>query len=356
MGDIARRSAGRQARCVPAIVVLCAAVAGACDGSFEADGVVQINPNPPAWVGTPPFEASASIQQANGEPIPDNFVVSAEITWATPPGQSSVRRTVTAFKTDDGLHRVTGIDARSTQVASVVWEVAGSDGQSLAESEPVAVQVDCPAGPEPYLAEMQAAVVDIMSGLDTIDEDGLASVGYILNNHGWAQLPGGGVSFIPSNLGDALDADKPPLLLFTAPDDADITDNDADDELELAGWGYAALRVDDERRAMGCVPFHLWSVHEAGWHTPNDGGMVLDDGTAEAADEAAERGGSLATYHSQLWDVHFWIEPGSDVPSSSILNVDDDGGLIPSNGGSTPPDGMFFFTPFPLPEGASLAN
>jgi hypothetical protein len=335
------------------VVVLTAAAAGACDGSFQADGVVQITPNPPAWVGAPPFEASATILQANGDPIPDTFAVSAEITWATPPGQGPVRRTVTAFKTDDGMHRITGIDARSAQVATVVWEVAGSDGQGLAESEPVEVQVDCPSGPEPYLQSMQTTVTDILSGLETIDEDGLASVGYRLNNHGWAQLPGGGVSFIPSNLGDALDVNKPPLLLFTAPDDADITDNNADSDLVLAGWGYASLKVNDERPTLGCVPFHLWSVHEAGWHTPDDGGMVLDDGTAASTEAAAQRGGSPLTYHPQLWDIHFWLEPGSDVPSSSILNMDDDGGLIPSDGGSIAPDGMFFFTPFPMPEGAS---
>ena len=334
------------------VVILAAAAVAACDGSFEADGVVQITPNPPIWVGAPPFEASATIQQVNGEPIPDTFTVAAEVTWATPPGQEPVRRTVTAFKMDDGSHRVAGIDARSAQMVTVVWEVTGTDGQGLAESEPVEVQVDCPSGPEPYLQSMQAAVTGLVSGPGTIDEDGLKSAGYLLNNHGWAQIPGGGVSFVSLANAPIMNVNAPPLLLLTAPEGADITDTNADTDLTLAGWGYASAKLNDERPTLGCVPFHLWSVHEAGWHTPDDGGMVLDDGTAQSADAAAARGGNRFTYHPRLWDIHFWLEPGSDIPSSSLVNMTEDGELIPVDGGAVPPDGMFFFPPFPVPAGA----
>ena len=218
----------------------------------------------------------------------------------------------------------------------------------------------------------------------------IAGAGYILNNHGYAMIAGEGVSFVNVNelsLAQEPLGDDPPLLLFIAADDPDtpvnetedpaITDLEPDEPYEFVGWAYAIPLPEDgvvadlvgtERPRLGCVPYHEWFIHAAGWHTPDNGGMVAvddedgdDDQECEGPqidftiptlvpNEAAEDGATPAHYHPELWDIHFWVDRNGDPPRLGIENVGPDGELIPSEG-FTVADGdppLFYYPPMPV--------
>jgi len=216
--------------------------------------------------------------------------------------------------------------------------------------------VDCPAGPTPDFEAMRDLMSDHFAGPMSATE--LFDLGYLQNNHGPVPVQGLGVSLIffpeyaPTWL-SAEDAERMPEIVFMMPSDPDavLTDHTWDYPYELVGWGYGLpfvpLLAPPDQPATGCVPYHEWFIHEAGWHTPDDGGMFLDPtpldpDPADIPPAALDLGATPLNYHPRIWDTHyFWDGPGT-TPWMAIYNYDDDGDLLPSQG-AAPPAGMFFY-------------
>ena len=146
-----------------------------------------------------------------------------------------------------------------------------------------------------------------------------------------------------------LDVDFPSLIIFIEDgDDADPTNATLDEPLKFVGWGYPAGGDIAERPTLGCIPAHEWFLHAAGWHTPNDGGMVVDPGGVLHEDypaalaTAVANGATPLHFHPQVWDLHFWVNEDGNVPRLSIWN-DPGGTKIPDEGLLVADDTIFFY-------------
>lgn len=339
MRTINRRTAVRVA-----LVGLAFGVSAAtCDASI-GDAAVVVDADEVVWNANTPIESHAVITQANGNPIPSNYMVTARVEWAMPGGQQALHQEldVIADSATEFSVMATGQLAESARVGDLRWLVEGTNDNLLGEANR-RFQVDCPDGPDAELASMQEEVLDRFGDFTTLQE--IEDEGWAENTHGNINIRGIGISFINPQI--ELVADTPSLIMFIeSGDDADPTNTALDEPLQLVGWGYPAPQVFEERPTFGCVPYHEWFLHAAGWHTPEDGGMVVDPGVENveeypAALQAAEAGGGLLAYHPQVWDLHLWADE-SGVPRVTIWN-DPGGARIPSTGFDALDDTIFFY-------------
>jgi len=318
-----------------------------------------LEPDPVSWNSGEPLYAAATVRQNDGEPIAESLNVLVSLEWVIQPGQSTTTEHIEANRdVDDPTRYHVTADAdlvRSAQLIDVLWRVENSSGSALTDINAERIQVDCPDGPEPFLTQMQSEVMGMFDDPANVTIDQINAEGYKLNNHGFAHIAGSGVSFV--RVVPNFTVSKPPILLFTAShESANIADTESDEPYRLIGWGYAGVAIPGDplgalnintRPTFNCIPFHEWFYHEAGWHTPDDGGMVLDPPPhslpTDMPDEAIEKGALPHFYHPRIWDVHVWADP-SGVPRLSLLNTDADGNKVPS-GGFQAPDAMFFYPP-----------
>lgn len=225
-----------------------------------------------------------------------------------------------------------------------VGQLTRADGSILTlSSEPALFYSDCPSGPQPDLVDMANTVAAVLGMPLTTAM--LNARGYILNNHGHIAVQGIGVSFIKA--GNA-PPDLPGILFTVGANGADLTDDQPDEPYTVVGWGHGAVwpsQAQPPQPLLGCVPYHEWFIHEAGWHTPDDGGMVLDVppyNPLMPPQAAIELGASPDNWHPRFWDTHYWWDGPGTMPWMSIFHHDASGALIPATGVATP-NGMFFY-------------
>lgn len=329
------------------LLAVVAVALGGC-GTTQFGGVVIVEPQPITLSANTPALFEAQIRLNDGSTLPDTHVVSATVSWHAPPDQSRPKQILNVTRA--GPTKFTAYlqpaKLRAAQLVDVRWIVEGTSNNVLRDVTDTH-QVDCPDGPEPFLRSMQSAVVARFGSLTTGGQ--LLAAGYVLNNHGWAQMDGMGVTFVHPN--PVLDPATPPLLIFNAAPGANITDTLPDAPLTLVGWGYGVFDVVPglPRPTFGCVPYHEWFLHEAGWHTPNDGGMVLDPPPPQGPllvppttrrNLARAGGANESHYHPRIWDLHFWSDP-SGLPRMSLVNANGPTAATP------PPAGIFFYPPMP---------
>ena len=316
-----------------------------CDATVGG-GTVEIQAEEVTWLAKTPVGLSAVIVQADGEPIPDDYTVTARVDWKMPDDQTPITQEFAVSRSSPTIFELNATSdlAESARVGDLHWFVETSNG-SLVGEESVPFQVDCPNLYTAELADIQATMLDKFGDLTTFDE--IFEAGYDHNTHGNINIQGIGVSFIRF---EPLDADFPSLIIFIEDgENADPTNPTLDEPLKFVGWGYPAAKGSSEPPTLGCVPYHEWFVHAAGWHTPSDGGMVVDPGDGPfGSDHVAARefaGGLGATpdsYHPEVWDLHFWVDEEAGVPRLSIWN-DPGGDKIPATGFLAADDTIFFY-------------
>lgn len=301
-----------------------------------------------SWSANTPLVSAAVIMQVDGDPMPEDFTVSARIDWKRPDGQQALQQELDVIENSPINFSVTttgGDMAKSARVGDLRWFVETASG-TVAGEKNIRFQIDCPDLYTGELADIQDAMLDKFGDITTLQQ--VQDAGYGENTHGNINIQGVGTSFI--TLGP-LDVDAPGLIIFIEDgNNANPTNATLDEPLKFVGWGYPAPDILPERPTLGCVPYHEWFLHAAGWHTPDDGGMVVDPGGGpfggdfqEAFGKAVENGANAVTsYHPQVWDLHFWVNEEGDVPRLSIWN-DPGGNKIPDEGLLVADDTIFFY-------------
>ncbi|MEM0945344.1 MAG: hypothetical protein AAGI70_15510 [Pseudomonadota bacterium] len=145
--------------------------------------------------------------------------------------------------------------------------------------------------------------------------------------------------------------EDPDLLLYSPANlggltESELSDGIPDEPYELIGVGYGTFQNSTTRRPrLGCIPSNEWFLHEAGFHTP-EGGMLLVEVDEEIPGEtkiASDLPPSWApvppinsAWHPRIWDLHFWIAEGGD--GRPVAAIDVPGGLP----GLSLGEGVFF--------------